>query len=292
MPPMVSALDEVRRSYAQEVGAAAKVTYRPVVEAFAAVPRERFLFAGPWNLPRPGSSDAEVTPDDDPRHIYVDRLVSLDAAKNLNNGVPSFWAGLFDHLQPRPGERAIHAGAGTGYYSAVLAEMVGRSGSVLGIEFEPHLAAHAAQAFAGRRNVEVLQGDALSLAHGGADVIVASAGLDSVPLPWVRLLNDGGRLLFPLTAPAPQFGVNIGGGAFLLVTRRGRAHDARFVGGTYIYHFMGARSAGASERLAQAFAGASSAPAVSSLRLAEPPDESAWLVGDGWWISTAPVSSI
>jgi protein-L-isoaspartate(D-aspartate) O-methyltransferase len=279
----------VRRAYADEVAAAANVTYALIVEAFAAVPRERFLFAGPWQLPLPVTNSLEETPNDDPRHIYVDRLVTLDAVKNLNNGVPSFWAGLFEHLKPMPGERVIHAGAGTGYYSAILAHMVGSAGSVLAIEYEPHLAAHAARAFADQPNVEVVQGDALTRAHGEADMIVASAGLDAVPLPWVGLLKDGGRLLVPLTAPAPRFGDRIGGGAMLLVTRRGPFYDARFVSGTLIYHFMGTRSAAASQRLAAAFGGTSSAPAIASLRLDDQPDESAWLVGDGWWLSKAAV---
>lgn len=283
---MVS-LDLVRRAYADKVGATANVTYQPIVEAFAVVPREQFLFAGPWQLPLPGTGKVDTTPDDDPRHIYIDRLVTLDASKGLNNGVPSFWAGLFEQLKPRPGERAIHAGAGTGYYSAILAHMVGSSGAVLAVEYEPHLAAHAAQAFAGQLNVEVIQGDALDRAYGDADVIVASAGLDVVPLPWIALLKDGGRLLVPLTAPAPHFGDRIGGGAMLLVTRRGSSYDARLVGGTLIYHFMGSRSAEASERLALAFRGASAGPTIVSLRLDNRPDESAWLVGDGWWLSTA-----
>lgn len=204
---MQPSLDVVRRAYADAVGAVASVTCQPIIEAFAAVPRERFLFAGPWQLPVPGASGLEETPDDDPRHIYVDRLVTLDAAKNLNNGLPSFWAGLFEKLKPLPGERVIHAGAGTGYYSAILAHMVGSSGAVLAVEYEPHLAAHAAQAVAGQLNVEVVQGDALDLAYGEADLIVASACLDVVPLSWIGLLKDGGRLLVPLTAPAPYLAI-------------------------------------------------------------------------------------
>lgn len=284
-------MDVIRRTYANAVCAVANVTYRPIIEAFAAVPRERFLFAGPWQLPLPGVDTLEETPDDDPRHIYVDRLVALDVAKNLNNGVPSFWAGLFEKLKPLPGERAIHAGAGTGYYSAILAHMVGSSGEVLAIEYEPHLAAHAARAFEGQPNVEIIQGDALGAAYGEADVIVASAGLDAIPLPWVRLLKDGGRLLVPLTAPAPQFGDRIGGGAMLLVTRRRLSYDARFVSGTAIYHFMGMRSPAASERLAKAFGRSPPGLAVASLHVNDRPDDSAWLVGDGWWLSTSTAKS-
>lgn len=283
---MSEPIELVRRAYAEAVASAAGVTYAPVIEAFATVPRERFLFPGPWTLPQPGVDRPEATPDDDPRRIYVDRLVTLDAAKNLNNGMPSFWAGLFEALKPRPGERAIHAGAGTGYYSAILAHLVGPGGAVTAIEYEPRLAAHAEAAFADQPNVEVLEGDALALAAGAADVIVASAGLDAVPLAWVRLLNDGGRMLIPLTAPAPQYGERIGGGAMLLITRRGGAYDARFVSGTFIYHFMAGRSDAASARLRAAFGEPPSPPAIASLRLAGAPDDSAWLAGDGWWLST------
>lgn len=284
---MTLSLDAVRLTYANAVGAAASVKYRPIVEAFAAVARERFLFAGPWQLPVPGSDTVDETPDEDPRHIYVDRLVTLDAVKGLNNGVPSFWAGLLEQLKPLPGERAIHAGAGTGYYSAIIAHLVGSSGAVLAIEYEPHLAAHAAHAFASQPSVEVIQGDAIKSAHGEADVIVASAGMDVVPLSWVGLLRDGGRLLVPLTAPAQQFGDRIGGGAMLLVRRRGPCFDAKFVSGTFIYHLMGSRSETASQRLAEAFGSSSWPPVIASLRLDDRPDASAWLVGEGWWLSKA-----
>lgn len=64
--------------------------------------------------------------------------------------------------------------------------MVGFFGAVLAVEDEPYLAAHAAQAVAGQLNVELIQGDALDLAYGEADVIVASAGLEQYLL-W-RLL--------------------------------------------------------------------------------------------------------
>jgi protein-L-isoaspartate(D-aspartate) O-methyltransferase len=283
---MSKPIEDLRREFAVAVASTAGVSDPAVMEAFAAVRRERFLFPGPWKLPRPDVGDSEETPDDDPRHVYADRLVSLDASKNLNNGVPSFWAALFGHLKPQPGERAIHAGAGTGYYTAILAHLVGPTGAVLAIEYEPRLAAHARQALADHRNIEVLQGDAVALARGSADAIVASAGFDAIPVSWVRLLNDGGRMLIPLTAPAPQFGDRIGGGAMLLVTRRGEVYDAKFVSGTFIYHSTAGRSEAASERLRQAFGGAYAPPGVASLRLRGEPDESAWLVGEGWWLST------
>src|SRR5579885_1998222 len=129
-------LTRLRRAYAEEVAKIAGLTYVPAIEAFAAVPRERFLGPGPW---RTGLGSDAITPDDDPAHIYKNVLVSLVLEKRLNNGEPSYWAMAFEAIRPAAGERAIHVGAGTGYYTALLAEMVGRQGSVTAIEFEPDL---------------------------------------------------------------------------------------------------------------------------------------------------------
>lgn len=282
-------LASVRARYADEMGALAGVGFRPIVDALARVPRERFLGPPPWEIVGEG-------PTSDPARVYRNVLVALDASKGLNNGEPRFWAGVFEALKPRPGERVIHAGAGTGYYTALLAEMVGPSGRVTGIEFEPHLADKAVENLAPWPNVELLKGDALHLAVGAADLIVASAGFDAVPLKWVQMLNDGGRLLIPLTVPWPTM-EGIGVGANLLVTRSGDQFGVAFVGTVGIYHCMSGRSAEASQRLAHAFDVDEMARARAnwrppridggSLRLSGAPDETCWLAGDGWWISAS-----
>jgi protein-L-isoaspartate(D-aspartate) O-methyltransferase len=284
-------LSELRRAYAEEVARLASVTHAPVIAAFAAVPRERFLGPGPW---RTGMGTDAMTPDDDPAHIYKNVLVSLDADKRLNNGEPTYWAFAFNAVRPAPGERAIHVGVGTGYYSALIAEQVGPQGSVTAIEYEPDLAAKAKANLADRPNVEVLAGDGMALAQGEADVIVASCGVDQVPVGWVRLLRDGGRLFVPLTATLPQWSGG-GGGANLVITRRGDAYEAGWAGNVAIYNCMSGRTDAASERLRAAFdfpsdpAGRAAwrTPSIASLRLDDAPDETAWLTGDGWWLSTA-----
>ena len=69
-----------------------------------------------------------TTPDDDPVYLYQDLLVGLIPERRLNNGEPSGHAMLIARADPRPGEHAVHIGAGVGYYTAILAHMVGRSG--------------------------------------------------------------------------------------------------------------------------------------------------------------------
>lgn len=284
---MTEDLAAVRRQYAEEIGRLAGVTWPSIVAAFDAVPREQFVGPGPW---KSLSSDLQpvVTPDADPIRVYANIVIALDETKGLTNGQPQFWAALFEQLRPRTGERVIHVGAGVGYYTAILAEMVGPEGRVTGIEFEPGLAARAVANLAAWRQAEVLAGDAHALARGPADIVVASCGFDAVPLAWVRLLEDGGRLLIPLTVGSSWPG--IGAGAMLLVTRRGQVFDARFAGGTMIYHDMSGRSEAATRRLTEAFTvyRGGPLPSIASLRIGTAPDETCWLAGDGWWISSAP----
>jgi protein-L-isoaspartate(D-aspartate) O-methyltransferase len=285
-------LATLRRAYAEDVGQRARVTHAPIIEAFAAVARERFLGPGPWLVPAVGGGDA-LTPDDDPAHIYKNVLVSLDRDKRLNNGEPAYWAYAFEAIKPAPGERAIHVGAGTGYYTALVAHMVGPSGSVTAIEYEPHLAARAKANLEPWPNVELKAGDGMALASGEADIVMASCGVDQVPVGWVRLLRDSGRLFAPLTATLPQWPGG-GAGLNLLVTRRGDRYAASWAGTVAIYSSMSGRTEAASARLRDAYqfppdpAGFRdwTHPQIASLRLGTEPDETCWLAGDGWWLST------
>jgi protein-L-isoaspartate(D-aspartate) O-methyltransferase len=43
----------------------------------------------------------------------------------------------------RRGDRVIHVGCGVGYYTAIIAEVVGPSGQVIGLEIDADLAARA-----------------------------------------------------------------------------------------------------------------------------------------------------
>ena len=139
-------LTERRRWYAQDLKLRAPVRrHMAIAEAFAAVPRERFLGPGPWRLlPDRYPDNGLVTPDDDPGWIYHDVLVTIDKTRNLNNGLPSLWARNFDHIDWRRQKRVMQVGAGTGYYAAVLAEIVGPTGRVIAVECDDELAAKAA----------------------------------------------------------------------------------------------------------------------------------------------------
>lgn len=67
-------------------------------------------------------------PVDDPRQLYHNVVVVLDKAADINNGQPSALACWIDAMGLKSGERAYHLGCGVGYYTAIIAEVVGPEG--------------------------------------------------------------------------------------------------------------------------------------------------------------------
>src|SRR5215471_7976629 len=133
-------IEDCREFYAQEVRFEASLTTQGLVEAFAKVPREKFLGPGPWQI---GSADARTMSAagfgqlsyitvKDPRDVYHNVVISLDRAKDINNGQPGSLARWIDALALQAGERVYHLGCGVGYYTAIMAEVVGPGGSVIG----------------------------------------------------------------------------------------------------------------------------------------------------------------
>jgi protein-L-isoaspartate(D-aspartate) O-methyltransferase len=270
---------EARRWYAEDLRVICHLQDEHVVKAFATVPRERFLGPGPWRL-RHGVDGYWSTPSADPSWIYHNVLVALDEARGINNGEPALWARHFDSLAVRPGERILQIGAGTGYYTAVLAELVGPTGRVDGIEIEQPLAAMA------ERNVEpwpsarIRLGDASLPLEGEWDVLVAFTGATAPQTWWLDALANGGRLLLPMTADRAR------GGFMLRVDRHGEQLAARSAGWVGFDPCAGARSDAGEAALAQALSDREEQQSVHSLRRdSHEADDSCWLHGDSWCLS-------
>lgn len=283
-------IETARRWFADELQHTAHVQSPAVVEAFATVPREQFSGPGPWRILSPmRMPEYWTTADADPRHLYHDVLVAIDETRRLNNGQPSLWACLYDQLGLARGDHVVHVGVGTGYYSAILAEIVGAGGQVTAVEIDVDLAARSRGnlAFAWPQ-VTVVTADGFAFRpERAADVIIVNAGVSHLPPTWLdSLAPENGRLLVPLTTADRV-------GAFLLITRHGgqtHRYPATFVIRTGIISCVGGRDPEAEARLEAALDG-SYFTAVQSLRRSpEQPDNTCWLAGDGWWLSTVPVS--
>jgi len=275
---------ELRRAFARRVMAAAGVADTALEDAFATVPRERFLGPGPWQIVRPGRGYV-TSPGGDPAYVNDDVLVGLVPERGLNNGMPSFHALLLgEGLRPEPGWRVAHVGAGTGYYSAIIAEMVGPEGLVRAIEIDGDLATVATRCLDPWPQVEVVAGDGAGALEGPLDGIYVSAGAGRIAESWLTALKPGGRLVAPLTAHEPtsarRFGVAWRGAAFVFTRRDADAFDARFLCPTAIYACEGA---GAGDDTANAMLwtalGRGGAEFVRSLRPAgSVPAERCWTI--------------
>lgn len=128
-----------------------------VEDVFATVPREDFLGPGPWPILR--RRGYVTTPDDDPTYLYSDVLVGIVPERGLNNGMPSYHAPLMSKASVGDSDHVVHVGAGTGYYTAILARLADKSGRVTAIEFDPELTAANLATMA---KVDVIEGTAPS----------------------------------------------------------------------------------------------------------------------------------
>jgi protein-L-isoaspartate(D-aspartate) O-methyltransferase len=96
---MIRDLNLARQFYAEELRAVSDLQSEALVRAFAKVPREHFLGPGPWQVRSPGIEGYYATKDADPRRLYHNILVAIDATRDLNNGHPGLLAFLIDSLE-------------------------------------------------------------------------------------------------------------------------------------------------------------------------------------------------
>jgi len=283
----------VRREFAEWLRKSAKIQTNALVDAIATVPREAFLGPPPWKIwdpeTSPRSPDRTIPYEvhHDPRKLYRDVLVALDAERGINNGQPTLWALVYDRIDARAGERIVHIGCGVGYYTAILAELVGATGSVVGLDIDRALLARARASFAGRDNVSIRECDGALYREGPADIIIVNAGITHPLDLWLDALKPRGRLMIPLTSDGYRPEAGLGG--FFRITRQAEGFGARFICPTGILHFTGARNAEASARLAKAWQKSEPLlPEISSLRRDQHEEgASCWLHGVGYCLSTA-----
>lgn len=274
----MTAIATHRKFYAEFIVKSTGSSDERLISAFATVPREDYLGPGPW--PVFIGSGYLPTVSADPCLLYQDILIGIAPERKINNGQPTLHARCLAAAAPAPGETVVHVGAGTGYYSAILATLVGPTGSVAAIEIEADLAAKARANLARFGHVRVAAASATEHPLPAADVIYVNAGATHPPPAWLDALNVGGRLVMPLTP-------NDGLGIMLKVTRvASDSFAATAICRAAFIPCIGARDDAASASLTAALE-RQSLKEVRSLRRGTAPDATAWCTGDGWWLSSA-----
>ena len=280
----------VRAAFADSLRSGARVSDPRVIAAFARVPREDFLGRGPW-LTLPDAAGYRSTPDADVRHVYADVAIALDAARMLNNGSPGFLARVIEALELKEGERVAHIGCGTGYYAAILAEVVGPRGRVLAVELAPDLVERARKSLARWKQVEVRHADGVTQPDEPVDVVFVQAGVTQPQPRWLDALPVGGRLALAFTAILPPTRVRRivrdHAGWLLVAKKTERGFRARFLEVIGVQALLGGRNAAVQARLRAAYERErGERPPVASLRTdAHAQEAQCWLHEPTWCLS-------
>ena len=137
------------------------------------VPREAFLPPPPWTVIHMGVGMRTS----DVASIYDNVLVAIAPERGINNGEPALHAMWIDAVHPQPGETVIHVGAGTGYYTAILARLVEPGGRIEAFEYESDLAAQAVANLQDCSNVTVHAASAFGRTLPNGDIVYVNAGV-------------------------------------------------------------------------------------------------------------------
>ncbi len=150
-----------------------------VLGAMRRVPRHRFVLAGYE------------------REAYEDHPIPIGEGQTISQ--PYVVAAMTEALALQPQETVLEIGTGSGYQSAVLAELVSR---VYSIERIASLAGRARETLQrlGYQNVSVVVGDGSEGLPGAGpfDAILCSAAAPDLPPPLFEQLREGGRVIIPI----------------------------------------------------------------------------------------------
>jgi protein-L-isoaspartate(D-aspartate) O-methyltransferase len=173
------AYESARSKMVEEQMAARDISDERVLAAMRKVPRHRFV------------------PEREQRYAYADTPLPIGEGQTISQ--PYIVALMTQVVRPRPSDRALEVGTGSGYQAAVLAEVVKH---VYSIELEPALAASAGRALEdlGYANVTTRVGDGYAgwPEHAPFDIIIVTAAPDHVPQPLLEQLKPGGRMVLPV----------------------------------------------------------------------------------------------
>jgi protein-L-isoaspartate(D-aspartate) O-methyltransferase len=176
-----------------------------LLRLFDMVPRHLFLPEGIWN------------------RAYTDAPVPIGYGQTASQ--PSLQARCLEILAPGPRDRVLEIGTGSGYLTALFAQVAEHVYSVERVRELSHRARKALDAI-GVQNVALLVGDG-SIGwrkYAPFDVISVAAASPSVPPALVEQLAPGGRLLIPVGTREVQ--------DMVLVTRdaEGEVHEEVVLG--------------------------------------------------------------
>jgi protein-L-isoaspartate(D-aspartate) O-methyltransferase len=151
-----------------------------IIQAFRKIKREDFL------------------PDEVKDMAGINEALPIGYSQTISQ--PLTVAFMLEKLQPKAGDNILDVGSGSGWTTALLAEIVKKTGMVTGVEIVPGLKEF------GEKNIFKYNSDRVAkiiLADGSKgylenapyDKILASASARELPNAWKEQLKEGGRIV-------------------------------------------------------------------------------------------------
>jgi len=154
--------------------------------------RDERVLAAMTRVPR-----HEFTPEHYRNQAYEDHPAPIGEGQTISQ--PYIVAVMLEALVLTPSDKVLEVGTGSGYVTALLAELVAE---VVSIERHAVLADEARELLArlGYSNVQVIAGDGRGGFPAGApyDAILVSAATPDVPPALLAQLAEGGRMMIPV----------------------------------------------------------------------------------------------
>jgi len=185
MNPDVAAFGAMHQRMVDSQLRARGIADERVLDAMTRVPRHEFV--------------AERYRD----QAYEDHPLPISEGQTISQ--PYIVALMLELLTPKASDRVLEVGTGSGYATALLAELTAH---VVSVERHVPLAEEAAQSLSrlGYTNVKVIVGDGSQgfLEDAPYDAILVSAAAPVVPPMLVGQLAEGGRMVIPVGSADAQ----------------------------------------------------------------------------------------
>lgn len=143
----------------------------------------------------------DFVPESLKSQAYLDYPLPIGYGQTISQ--PSTVTFLMNALKPQPGDKILDVGSGSGWTTALLADVVGDKGQVFGVEIIPELVEYgqknlAQYAFPQARILQAQEKQLGLPQEAPFGRILVSATTPTVPQELIDQLKVGGRLVIPI----------------------------------------------------------------------------------------------